>query len=58
MIKGFALFTALFFFFAFGIQIARSLTKSEKWALTKLAGYSIMCALLAIAAITLIVIIF
>ncbi len=34
------------------------MTGKEKWALTKTAGYAILCSLLAVATMTLIVVIF
>ena len=41
-----------------GIKGYRDLTGKDKWALTKLIGYSTLCAVLAIAILIFIVIIF
>ena len=49
---------SLFLIFFFGIDIFRQLTGKEKISLTKWAGYSILCTLLAIGAATLIVLLF
>jgi hypothetical protein len=48
IILGFLLVFAAFFV---GINIVRSMTGKEKWALTKLAAYSIICAVLTTAAL-------
>ncbi len=40
----------------FGIAGFRNLTGKDKWALTKLLGYSIMCALLAVSLLVMIVV--
>jgi hypothetical protein len=53
----------LAFLFAFGlcflgIKGYRDLSGKDKWALTKLIGYSILCALTAIVLLMLIVILF
>lgn len=42
----------------FGIAGFRNLTGKDKWALTKLFGYSIICASLAVIILTLIVVLF
>lgn len=55
------LYLAFFIAFAlcyFGIDAYRKLTGKEKWALTKLTGYSILCASLAIIILSGIVILF
>jgi len=44
--------------FYFGIKSYRDLSGKDKWALTKLIGYSIMCASMAIVLLMLIVILF
>jgi uncharacterized membrane protein YoaK (UPF0700 family) len=51
-------FISIFLIFFFGIDIFRMLTKKEKISLTKWLGYSTLCSLLAIGAITLIVLLF
>jgi hypothetical protein len=48
IVLGFMLVFASFFV---GIQAFRDLTKKEKWALTKLITYSILCAVLTTAAL-------
>jgi len=53
----------LAFLFAFGICYIgikgyRDLSGKEKWALTKLLGYSILCALTAIVLLILVVVLF
>jgi hypothetical protein len=55
VILGFMLMFAAFFA---GIQAFRSLSGREKWALTKLIAYSIMCAVLATATLTIFVLLF
>lgn len=42
----------------FGIAGFRNLTGKDQWALTKLLGYSIICASLAMLLLTLIVVLF
>ena len=58
MIKIILAFLFVFGIFYFGIQGYRDLSGKDKWALTKLVGYSIMCSLLAIVLLMLIVILF
>jgi hypothetical protein len=58
MIKIILVFLFVFFVFYFGIQGYRDLSGKDKWALTKLIGYSILCALTAIVLLMLIVILF
>jgi hypothetical protein len=58
MFKIVLMFVIVFAIFFFGIQSARSLSGKEGWALTKLVTYSIICAVLTIAALTTIVLIF
>ena len=51
-----------FFFIAlivhFGVQAWRDMTGKERWSLTKSIAYSILVALLAVLAMTVIVILF
>jgi hypothetical protein len=42
----------------FGIAGFRNLSGKDKWALTKLFGYSIICASLAVTLLTIIVVLF
>lgn len=58
MAKMIIAFISLFLIFFFGIDIFRKLTGKEKISLTKVAGYSMLCTLLAVVAATLIVLIF
>ncbi len=58
MIQMLIAFLIAFFLCYFGIEGYRKLTGKEKFALTKLAGYSILCALLALAILSTIVILF
>jgi hypothetical protein len=51
MIKIVLGFVLVFVAFFVGIQTVRGLTGREKWQLTKLIGYSIMCAVLTTAAL-------
>jgi hypothetical protein len=55
IVLGFMLVFAGFFV---GIQAWRSLTGLEKWQLTKLIAYSIMCAVLTTAALVIFVLLF
>jgi hypothetical protein len=55
IVLGFMLVFAGFFV---GIQAWRSLTGLEKWQLTKLIVYSIMCAVLTTVALTMFYILF
>jgi hypothetical protein len=48
IVLGFLLVFAAFFV---GINAVRSMTGKEKWQLTKLIGYSILCAVLTTAAL-------
>jgi hypothetical protein len=48
IVLGFLLVFAAFFV---GINTVRSMTGKEKWALTKLVAYSIICAVLTTAAL-------
>ena len=58
MVKMIIAFISLFLIFFFGIDIFRKMTGKEKISLTKWLGYSTVCSLLAIVAITLIVLLF
>jgi len=58
MIKIILAFLFAFAICYFGIQGYRDLSGKDKWALTKLVGYSIMCSLLTIVLLVLIVILF
>ena len=58
MIKIILAFLFVFFVFYFGIKGYRDLSGKDKWALTKLLGYSILCALTAIVLLVLVVILF
>lgn len=51
-------FLAVFGFYYFGITAFRSLTGKEKWELTKLVIYSIICTVLTIITLTIFVITF
>jgi hypothetical protein len=58
MFKIILAFLFVFGIFFFGIKRYRELSGSNKWELTKLVGYSIMCSLLTIVLLVLIVILF
>jgi hypothetical protein len=58
MTKGFLSFLFVFGLFFFGINAVRSMTGREKWALTKLVTYSIICAALTLLVLIGIVLIF
>lgn len=51
-------FLVLFGLFFLGIKTVREMTGKDRWALTKLVAYSTICAVLTIAALIAIVIIF
>lgn len=51
-------FLFVFGMFYFGIDAFRKLTGREKWDLTKLVAYSIICAVLTIVVLALFVITF
>jgi hypothetical protein len=51
MIKIVLGFLIVFASFFVGIQAFRNLSGKEKWALTKLVAYSILCAVLTTAAL-------
>ena len=58
MIRLWLVFFIIFVLFYVGIPTFHKLTGREKWAVTKLMIYSLMCSLLAIATMALIVILF
>jgi hypothetical protein len=58
MIKIILAFLFVFSICYFGIKGYRDLSGKDKWSLTKLLGYSILCALTAIVLLMLIVILF
>lgn len=58
MIRLWLVFGILFAVFYFGIPVFRKLSGKEKWNLTKTVIYSIICSILAVASMTLIVILF
>ena len=58
MAKVILAFLVLFILFFMGITFARTMTGKEVMALTKIAGYSILCSLLTIAVLISIVVIF
>lgn len=49
---------SLFLIFFFGIDIFRKLTRKEKISLTKWVGYSMLCSLLTVVAVTAFVLLF
>ena len=51
-------FLFVFGLFFFGIHAFRETTGKQRWALTKLVGYSILCAVLTTAALIIFVILF
>ncbi len=58
MIKIAFTFFVIFLLFFFGIAQFRKMTGKEKWILTKLVGYSILCASLTVVTISFLVILF
>ena len=58
MIRVFLAFLVLSAIFWFGIAAFRKTTGKEKWQLTKIAAYSILCSVLALAILISIVILF
>lgn len=58
MIRVFVAFVVLAGLFWFGIAAFRKATGRQRWRLTKIAAYSILCSVLAIAVMTSIVILF
>jgi hypothetical protein len=51
-------FIVLFVIFYFGITALRSMSGKEKWALTKLVTYSILCTVLTTLVLTAFVLLF
>ena len=58
MIKVLLFFVLIFALFFLGIKTLRNLTGKEALALTKIVGYSIICAILTVAVLISIVVIF
>jgi len=58
MIKIVLTFLLVFAFFFFGILGLRELTGKQRWALTKIAVYSTICAVLAVLTLIFIVLLF
>ena len=58
MIRIILAFLFVFGLFYFGIDAFRQMTGREKWDLTKLVSYSVMCAVLTVVALVLFVIAF
>jgi hypothetical protein len=58
MIKVFLFFVLIFALFFLGIKTIRNITGKEALALTKIVGYSIVCAILTVAVLISIVVIF
>jgi len=58
MIRVLLAFLIVFCLFYFGIQALQNTTGKEKWELTKLVTYSIICATLTIGVLVALVIIF
>jgi hypothetical protein len=51
-------FLVIFGLFFFGIKAVRDMTGKEIWSMTKLLTYSLVCAILALATLISIVVIF
>jgi hypothetical protein len=58
MIRLILIFALLFLVFYGGIAAAIKMSGKEKWAYTKIALYSFVCAILAVVSMTAIVIMF
>lgn len=58
MIKVLLFFVLIFVLFFLGIKTVRNLTGKEALALTKIVGYSIICAVLTVSVLISIVVIF
>ncbi len=58
MFKIILAFIVVFGLFFFGIRAVRETTGKQRWELTKLISYSIICAVLTLAALIGIVVIF
>ena len=58
MIRVFLAFIVIFGMFFIGIQTVRNMTGKELWSMTKLLTYSLFCAILTLATLISIVVIF
>lgn len=58
MIRLWLVFAVLFAGFYFAIPAFRKMKGKEKWDLTKIVLYSMLCSLLAVSAMVLIVVLF
>lgn len=58
MIRMVFVFLVLFVVFFFGIDAFRKLSNYQKWSLTKLLAYSLLCSMLSIGALIGLVVIF
>lgn len=58
MSKMYGVFFAVFVLFFLGIQAFFALTNKEKWALTKITAYAIICAMLTTLALITVVFLF
>jgi hypothetical protein len=58
MIKVLLFFVLIFVLFFLGIKTVRNLTGKDALALTKIVGYSIICAVLTVSVLISIVVIF
>jgi hypothetical protein len=58
MIRLWLIYFGFFVLFYVGIPSFLALTGRQKWAVTKLSIYSLLCSMLALGAMTLIVILF
>jgi hypothetical protein len=58
MIRVILAFVVVFGLFFFGFRAVREMTGKEIWSITKLLTYSIICAILTLATLILIVVIF
>lgn len=58
MLRMFVIFLALTGAIGLGITLFRKLNGLEKWQLTKVFGFSILCSMLALGVLTLFVLLF
>lgn len=58
MAKIVLIFLMVFVFFFIGILAFKEMTGKERWALTQVIAYSIMCAVLATLVLTIFVLLF
>lgn len=58
MVKILLSFVLCFIFVFFGIKAFRALSDKERWSLTKLAAYAILCSAISIAILVSVVILF